>query len=216
MMVKAVQSSSAATAQFHDCAQTNMSRLVSAVTDTAVRSSEALIEWFKRPDDRAQKSLTFGQVKSAVEGRFERQVVSHRLHVALASGPLAETELVPEKVKLYFDLLSEIVNNALKYDGRERTRIRITPYVDEDIWGFTYSSLCSEVDVWDRAVKGDPYQSLSDALFRDSNSGLDKIAAISASITGAPATILAEKRRRAFHLRVPIGLMSGGRANDSA
>lgn len=214
-MVKAIHGSCATIAQQHDCAQPNMSRLVSAVTDTAVRSSEALIEWFKRPDDRSQKSLTFGQVKSAVEGRFERQVASRQLHIALANGPLAQTELVPEKVKLYFDLLSEIVNNALKYDGRERTRMRITPYHDGEVWGFIYSSLCSGVEIWNRTIKGDPYQSLSDALFRDSNSGLDKIAAISASITGAPATILAERRRGAFHLRVPIGLVVVSQANDN-
>lgn len=184
-------------------------RVCSAVQSTLFRRTEELAEWFKTPDQASQKPLTLTEIKMAVEGRFEQYVRSGTLKIALSNCEEAKYELPAEKVRLYFDLLSEVVQNAIKYGGKQVTRVRIRPFRSPGLWGFTYSSAASADLTWQRIVSGHRYLSLSDALFREGNSGLDKIGAIAASISETEVELIAERRKHSFHLQIPLGKKAG-------
>ena len=120
-------------------------------------------------------------------------------------GDVAEREIPPDKVRFLFDLMSEIVQNALKYDGKDITRIRVREFQRDGSWGLTFSSVACFAETWTRTVEGHPYISLSDSLFREGNSGLDKIAAIAATIAGGQIGMVVHRRGQSFHLEVPFG-----------
>jgi len=172
---------------------------------TIQRRADELVEWLKTADLSAQQSLSLAEVASAVSGRFEQQIEAKRLYFFGATCVEAQHTLPPDKVKLYFDLLSEVVQNAIARGGRERARLKMRPFRNGSHWGFTYSSFASRSEPFVRAVEGHPYLNLSDALFREGNSGLTKIAALAASILEEPVEIIAERRGASFHLSVPLG-----------
>ncbi len=180
-------------------------RVASAVKSSIERRIEALTEWIKTPNEQAQRALTFREITYAVIGRFEQFINEGHLRITLRDCTQTECHVGAEKVRLHFDLISEIVQNCLKYSGVSTSRLKIWPYMSDQGGGFVYSSLAAHDVEWDRQVEGHPYISLSDSLFREGNSGLTKIAAIAASIVGASITVLVERRKRSFHVIIPSG-----------
>lgn len=176
----------------------------SAVLATYLRTADLLMEWFSRPAGDLQPSLTFEQIKQAVDGRFERPIMAGDLSVTLAPGALAACEIKPENVKLFFDLQTEVVRNAIKYSDTPKVRVRIRQYENPHQRGFLFSSRSGPGKPEEREIKGHKYKSLSDALFREGNSGLNKVAALAASIYENDVTIKAVRRKRSFHLFVPL------------
>lgn len=177
----------------------------SSVAATFQRKVEALATWFARPRTDDQSALTFAQVKQAVDGRFERDVREGRLVFNIGSAALAEQQVAPEQVKLFFDLLTEIVRNALKYNKVDVITIRASRYVRGAEWGVLFSSQACSSAASEEIVAGHPFQSLSDSIFREGNSGLAKIAGLAASIFGDEIELRASRRQAAFHLFVPLG-----------
>lgn len=179
-------------------------RVASAVSGAASRRVESLVEWFKMPGQGAQASLSFAEIAAAVEGRYERFVIDGRLTISTTESPETSAELGPDKVRFYFDLVSEVVQNAVKYSNKDKARVRLSPFKDGKTWGIVFSSSAARDQPKSIAISGNPYLSLSDALFREGNSGLEKIAALSASIVGQEITITARRGRAGFHLAVPL------------
>ena len=155
-----------------------------------------------------QAALTLDQVKQAIHGRFERDVREGRLTFEIRNAELARQQVEPDHVKLFFDLLTEVVRNALKYNQVDVTRIRVSRYVTGDEWGALFSSPAGQSAETLEKVAGHPFQSLSDSIFREGNSGLVKIAGLAASIFGAEIELLAKRRQSAFHLFVPLGQLT--------
>ena len=183
----------------------NLAKVTTVVVDALSRRTTSLLEWFRTPSAHSRPALTFDEVGAAVEGRFESYLSDGRLRVTRYRAKQMQSLIHADKVRLYFDLLSEIVHNALKYSGMNSTRVRILYFEGLVEWGIVCSSLASPGDGKLYEIQGDPYKSLSDALFREGNSGLEKIGALSASIIGSPVKVTAERRSRSFHLRVPLG-----------
>lgn len=180
--------------------------IVSAsVAATFQRKVESLTSWFARPATDDQSALTLAQVKQAVDGRFERDVREGRLVFKIGSDALADQLVEPEQVKMFFDLLTEIVRNALKYNKVDVTRVRVSRYERGGEWGALFSSQASRAAPHEELVAGHPFQSLSDSIFREGNSGLAKIAGLAASIFGDEIELIARRRKTAFHLFVPLG-----------
>lgn len=204
--LSAVAKATAAVGADHDIDASVVARVTAAVNASVTRRTEELVDWFRAADPAAQQSLTLMEIKLAVEGRFERFVAADQLRITLSDCEDAMHQLPSDKVRFYFDLLSEIVQNAIKYGGVGKIRIRIYPIRAGKLWGFVYSSSASLNDPWSRTISGHKYMSLSDSLFREGNSGLDKIAALAASIVEADVEIAVIRRKRSFHLTIPIAM----------
>lgn len=183
---------------------TVMRAVSTAVSDAFHRQAALLSEWFIRTDPDEQSALSFGQIKRAVDGRFEREVQAGQVSIRLPDTDLAETPVISEHVKLLFDLQSEIVRNALKHSGLNETYVRITRFRTDHQEGFIFSSTACQAVGCAWFVQGDPFTSLHDALFREGNSGLVKIAALAASVFGDTVSLKAVRKARSFHLVVPL------------
>ena len=76
---------------------------------------------------------------------------------------------------------------------------------DDRCRGLVFSNLHDDAtNLGVNHVRGERYTSVTDAIFRDNNSGISKIAALSATIMNRSCSVRAEKRPRAFHLFVPL------------
>ncbi|PCI39891.1 MAG: hypothetical protein COB46_07875 [Rhodospirillaceae bacterium] len=179
--------------------------LVSTALETALsRRTSELVQWFKGTDGGIRKPLTFGEVKLAADGLFETAIATKAFHATLPSCVDSKCQIAPDKVRLCFDLISEIFSNALNNSTGSIARVHITPTSSNGLSGFIFSNLApmSPVDV--KHIKGARYESQSDAIFREGNSGLAKIAALSATLIERDTELVAHRRGRFFHLVVPI------------
>lgn len=179
---------------------------VTAALRTAIsRRVIELIQWFKSSTGNDRHPLTFFEVKYAADGLFESLDNSNSFQSYVNSAhEQAHKEITPEKVRLCFDLLSEVFANAHKSARGGVKKVRITPYHENEIKGFIFSNLASFDKVEFEEIKGEEYRSLDDAIFREGNSGLTKIAALAASLIERKTTLKIQKRKHAFHLKVPI------------
>lgn len=164
-----------------------------------------LINWFRGEPEEARPPLTLGEVKSAADGLFEayRERRGYRTQV---TSPLSVDVQVPaEKVRPVFDLLREVIAAALDHTTPYAARVRMQPWSEGRMHGFLFSNRASCEPNFERVeVRGDPYQSLDDVIFREGDSGLSKIAALAATVVGQSVTVIAVRRSRSFHLFVPF------------
>jgi hypothetical protein len=204
-MASAVRNASSVLALEPTQDQASLNSLTRIVNDSISRQAQELKEWFERPDDNTQQELTFDQIRNAVEGRFEYLITTKRLRISKSMADSANTKIPKEKVKLYFDLLSEVVTNSIKHGYGSLITLRITYFQEDGLWGFIYSNFQSCPISTTRLVAGKMYESITDSLFREGNSGLSKISALAASIVEANLSVTVFSRKKAFHLKVPLG-----------
>jgi hypothetical protein len=179
-------------------------RLADAIRATLVRRCSDLQEWFKVPEGNRIHSLTLAEVTGAAGQRFGHEFAQGRLLWRKMDPLLAQRILAPDQIRHAYDLLSEVSRNALKSSGVKQTTIRLSRMAGANGEVIVLSNLCVANEAYRQVVDGHPYLSVSDSLFREGNSGLEKIASLTATLVKAPVTIEVIRRINSFHLVLPV------------
>ncbi len=186
-------------------------RRVTTALETAIsRRVEELTNWFSSSTGDDRLPLSFGEVKQAADGLFETEIARKTFGSVIAPCENVNRQIPSDKVRLCFDLISEVFSNACKHNGETFVRLRIWPFSSGGLTGFIFSNLttpaAAEVIRIEEIIRieGRRYTSQTDAIFREGNSGLPKIAALVATLIGQDTELVAYRRHRSFHLAVPI------------
>lgn len=135
---------------------------------------------------------------------FETQISKGLLRTRLKHCAQAETTISPEKVRLCFDLISELYANAIKFGRPGKSRVMIWPCKENGFSGFAFTTLTLPKEVNNFTVPGERYASVTDAIFREGNSGLPKITALAASLAGHKIELSVRQTKNAFNVFVPL------------
>jgi hypothetical protein len=188
----------------------DVEKVVTALDAELMHRVEELVDWF-RGFTGTRPPLTIREIKMAADGLFETYIDNNRLRTMLPDHQAADETIAADRVRLGFDLMVQAVHNALEYSKShaERTglpvRVRIGSWRDDHCRGLVFSNLHDEPEnLGESRIAGEKYSSATDAIFRDRNSGLSKIAALSATIMNRDCSVRVEKRARSFHLFVPL------------
>ena len=206
-----VQASRADLARARD--DEDIKRVADAVAASLARRTADLEEWFMVPEGNRDRSLSVEEVMNAVRQRFRLDHAQGRLLWSATPPAVGERVVVPKHIRHLYDLLSEIVHNARKHAGQERTRIRISQLGDKGDGAVVISNRKVSSQTRVEKIVGHPYLTLHDALFGEGNSGLKKIAYIAASIVNTPIVIEVRETRDYFHLVIPVAVL-GERADQ--
>lgn len=188
---------------------TTVERVMGVLYTSLDRRARELTEWFKGEPEEARPPLTLAEIKAAADGLFEayRERRGYRTYVTSASS--LDVPVPAERVRPVFDLLREVFAAALAHSEPHLARIRIRPWACDGMNGFMFSNMAKlDVHASRAEVRGDPYESLNDVIFREGDSGLPKIAALAATVVGSSVEVVAERRPRSFHLLVPFSCTS--------
>lgn len=183
---------------------TDVTRTAALIVTVTASRTQDLTNWFRTGDATDRPSLTFEEMKLAVDGVFETQISRGLLRSHLKRGVEADTTFPPEKVRLCFDLISELYANAIKFGRAGKARVKIWPYAYDGFSGFVFSTPTLPKEDHTESIAGERYESLTDAIFREGNSGLPKIAALAASIARQRVNVTVRQTTNAFHVFVPI------------
>ena len=177
-----------------------------AAVDAALKMRiEMLSNWFTTHASTDRAALKFEELWLAADGLFEtyKNRIGYRSYCA--SGESLARTIAPEKVRLCFDLLREVFASAIKHSNGEKTIVRISSWNSDQGQGFRFSNPAPLLDsTFNRQIDGHPYESPDDAIFREGDSGIAKIASLSATICDGAVRIRACRRKRSFHLNVVI------------
>lgn len=168
------------------------------------RKCESLQEWFAIPPERGDDRLTMHQLVLAVQQRFRSEVADGRLRIVIGCPELLAIAFAREQIRPAYDLLTELVRNALKHGGRDRTLLHLSRAPTNALISLICRSLTQRQKRSQETVGGHPYQSQNEALFGDRKSGLQKIAHLSASLVQTPVSIVVARSKFGFHVIVPI------------
>jgi hypothetical protein len=188
--------------------QNDVQRTVGLAATVLLKRADELQGWFRASDGSERPPLTFKELKVAADGVFEYEILRGILQTNLRRCMPMDAELRSDKVRICFDLLSEVFYNALKYRSGEVCIVRIYPFTDGKFVGFVFSNQTSTSADEVYSVVGKLYTSLTDQLFGEGNSGLPKIAALSASLVGEIVSLRVVRRRRVFRIFIPFWALS--------
>lgn len=184
---------------------TDINNVVSAFESSTSLLVQGIADWFRVQGVSDGQPLKFSEVQAAGLGVFESHIFSKVLKVFPLRSTLAERAIPADHVKLCFDLVVEALQNGFKHKHGDTGTVRISGTRIDGMEGVMFSSTAeNDVEPFVRAVPGEPFVSLSDSLFREGNSGLSKMASLAASIAGCGLSIKVTRRRRSFHLQVPL------------
>jgi hypothetical protein len=186
--------------------RTHVEAVAAAMRTVLERRCDELLAWFETPSSTQQSSLTFGEVKLAVDGRFRSEVERGKLRIDLATPDAMDVRKIdPDNVRLVFDIWCELAKNALKYSGLEQAVLKVRSYDIPGERGYMFSATRKPTtDQWTTGFPGTPTVTTTAAVFTSGNSGLPKVAHLAASVAGAPVEVVASSRPRWFHVRVPL------------
>lgn len=182
-----------------------ITRVAQAIGASVSRRATEIQEWFKVPEGVRCQGLTVAEIWQAVEERFRLDIMHGRLVYPPLPTLLAQRNLAPHQIRHLYDLMSEILRNALKHSGITPTRLRVT-LVDPPAGEFViFSNWAAEGPEEDsEEVEGHPYATLHDSLFGEGKSGTKKVAYLAASIARRVLLIRKRRKGRSYHVIVPI------------
>jgi hypothetical protein len=166
------------------------------------QQTDKLAEWFAMPTT-VGSNVAIADLHLAVSERFQSEIETGALSLGRPSSNF-EVVVAKEHVRMVYDLWCEAIVNVSAHSNIKKSLVRIGRFADGKYTGLVFSSTRKGTDVDQRDVAGHPYTSIHDSLFREGESGLPKIASLSASIVGSSVVVRALKRRGYFHLIVPI------------
>ncbi|RZI99389.1 MAG: hypothetical protein EON90_11750 [Brevundimonas sp.] len=164
---------------------------------------DELAEWFDSKSAVGSTRATYANMAAVVEERYRAEVDRRKIRFDAVPESL-RAEVPNDRVRLLFNLWSDLVDNALKHSGLTRPRFRIAPCTTPGGPALLFSATAAEAEPSRATYKGDPYKTPTEAVFREGNTGLTKVAALAASIVDAPVEIVACRGRRGFHVLVPL------------
>lgn len=182
----------------------DVERVLSAIGTSLQRRVEELEDWFRAQAGSSRMPLPFGDVKMAADGLFEAFKQRRKYRSYFGAPTAINRTIASDKVRLCFDLLREIFASAIQHSRPQAARIRISAFSSAQGQGFRFSNLASSMRKEAREVSGHPYTSLDDVIFREGDSGLAKIASLSASIVGSATNVTIHERAGSFHLDVVL------------
>ena len=175
---------------------------LNAVQSNLMRKTEDLGGWFNCNSDVERTSLSILELKLAVDLLFESFRSQRNFKATVDQSDIVEYMVPPEKVRICFDLLREVFAGAEKHSRPRSAIIRMTQVETSQGIGFRFSNLNPAQESKSYCVRGHPYESLSDVVFREGESGLAKIAAMSATLYGGEIDIEVCQRKYSFHIDV--------------
>jgi hypothetical protein len=192
----------------------DVKRVADALAGVLIRRTAELEEWFNIPEGQRNESLRVDEVMSAVRQRFRLAHDKGALRWSDLPAFVASRVVGPVHIRILYDLMSEIIQNARKHSGVSRTIVRISSPGGPDSSTLVISNRKTSPETKDIFVDGHPSETLNDSLFGERKSGLQKIAHMAAYLANDQTRVRVIERSRHFHLLVPIeaiGVPAGGK-----
>lgn len=182
-----------------------------AVQDAVTRRVEGLASWFDGIDAVTSGPITMRDLCMATEALFDGVADGKKLEVFLDSSA-REYSFPPLEVKIAFEMLREIFFNTVKYALPGTVGLAIAAVRNTTAIMFSFCSPTAESDFEKRTIAGSRYTDKNEALFREGNSGLLKIAASSATLMGCDVSIEVRASEGVFHLELPLPINGSSHA----
>ncbi len=183
---------------------TVLARVADAVAASVARRTRDLDEWFRVPEGDRDQGLTVEEVMNAVRQRFRMQTDSGALEWRELPNMIEGRVVAPRHIRHLYDLLSEIVHNALKHSHLSKTTLQITAPGGKQATHIVVANPCDGCEARREEVMGHPFESMHDSLFGEGKSGLKKVAYLTASIMNSAGSIQVLSNRSKFRLVLPI------------
>ncbi|MFM6829723.1 MAG: hypothetical protein ACKOVA_05220 [Novosphingobium sp.] len=185
--------------------EADVKKVHAAISGAMLRKLEDLGSWFDGVDTVTTGPIRLDQLSLATQALFENMFPERTLTVTLddaAEGVLFD----PGQVKIAFDMLREIYFNAIRYGEGPEVELMV---IAQDGTGGAFSfrnaaSWCCADEQGRREVAGHVYLGRNEALAREGNSGLPKIAASSATLIGHDTTIKCVRDEQSYEVIVPL------------
>lgn len=185
--------------------EADITKVHAALSGAMLRKLEDLRSWFDGVDTVTAGPIRLDQLSLAAHALFENMIPDKTLTVTLddaAEGVLFD----PGQVKIAFDMLREIYFNAIRHgDGPDVELVVTAQDGTTDAFSFrNAASSCCADERGRREVAGHVYLGRNEALTREGNSGLAKIAASSATLIGHDTTVVCIRDERSYEVIVPL------------
>lgn len=176
-----------------------------AVNDAMLRRIGGLVNWFDGVDSVTSGPISLGQLSLAAEALFENMIPGKILKVSMDQGA-EKVFFEAELVKIAFDLLREVYFNALRHGMGPEVELSIQrqPGTIETFAFVNDAEPCASEETGERVVEGHVYHSRNEAVTREGNSGLAKIAASSATLVGHDTSVLCRREKRSYEVVVSL------------
>jgi hypothetical protein len=180
---------------------------VGGVLVTSIRElSTELTGWFQSSTYTPNVPATLDQMRMVIDGRYSNDISNRRLKITIASPHLGAEQIDRAKVRSVYDLVCELINNALKHGSKYRVQMRISGYREASFEGLIFTSTCDASATPDSVTfrTGHPSKLSGPEVFAEGNSGLSKVASIAASIVGHSVQLAIYRRKLTYHVKVPF------------
>lgn len=179
------------------------------VIDAILRRVDELQVWFSGVDTTTSERVTLVQLGYATEKLLENVIPGKRLECSFdlnSSSVLFE----PQEAKVAFDLVRELVFNAMKHGPEGDVSLTVRQRHDCDFVTFEFvNPICGSASNGDGSVRGHRYDSPYNSLTRDKNSGLLKVAASAATLAGEDVEISWNRTDERYSVVVPLRRAAG-------
>lgn len=166
------------------------------------KAIECANDWFT-VCEADENSISASDLWAAITERYEMEIDGKQIRMDPFPAN-AQFKIERDDVRLTYDLWCEVVENAIEHAHVDTPRLRISLRFNGENALMTFSSTASLAQNRDWTIKGHPYKSISDSLFREGNSGISKMASLCASIMKTEVDVSARRRKGFFHLHVPV------------
>lgn len=178
---------------------------VSEILTSAIRQkTNLLLSWFRIPAGDILDGLTTFDIRELAYKNYFRERKQGKLKILISNEPIDALNWGDSEIRLAYYLLLELVENAIKYGCSNKTSISIVPYSDDANIGVIVSNRCDSLQSTEtKKIRGHPNIATQD-IFEEGDTGLKKIAALSASLLGEETDILAFGYNSIFRLKIPL------------
>lgn len=179
------------------------------VIGAILRRVDEMQVWFSGVDTTTSERVTLAQLGHATEKLLENVIPGKRLK---CSFDLESSNVCfePQEAKVAFDLIRELVFNALKHGPAGDVSLTVHGRHDCDLVTFEFiNAVCGPASNGDGSVRGHRYDNPYDSLTRDKNSGRLKVAASAATLTGEEVEISWSRTDERYSIVVPLRRAAG-------
>lgn len=173
-----------------------------AVNDAMLRRVEDLTTWFDGVDSVTSGPITLAQLSLAAEALFDSMIPNRSLKITMDEAS-TRVSFDAGMVKIAFDLLREVYFNALRHGQGPEVELKISRLSGE-CEAYVFSNGAGYGGSTEVSVEGHVYHSRNEAVTREGNSGLAKIAASSATLVGRDTTVLCRTNSQSYEVVVSL------------
>lgn len=176
-----------------------------AVNDAVQRRIGDLGHWFDGVDSATSGPISLGHLGLAAEALFENMIPGKTLALKLDRDAEC-VSFPPHHVKIAFDLVRELCYNAIRRGAGPNVEVVVEGVAGQQgMFRFRNDcSPCASDEIGEQTVEGHVYHGRNEAVTREGNSGLPKIAASSATLVGKDASIRCVRTERDYEVLVAL------------